>query len=130
MKKPLRRVMMIEDEVDIQAIARMALEVLGQFEVATCSSGPEGLAQTPIFQPDLILLDVMMPGTDGPATLAALRANPQTATIPVIFMTAKTQMHEIAEYQRMGALDVISKPFDPMMLPATIQAIWDAHVAS
>ena len=74
--------------------------------------------------PDLILLDVMMPGMDGPSTLKALREQPLTATTPVIFMTAKVQPYEVAEYKRLGALDVIAKPFDPMQLSATINAIW------
>ncbi|KAB8144300.1 response regulator [Chloroflexia bacterium SDU3-3] len=124
MSAPLQRVMMVEDEPDIQTIAQMALEVLGQFTVEICSSGPEALAKAPIFHPDIILLDVMMPMMDGPTTLSELRANPATAGIPVIFMTAKVQSHEIAQYQAMGALDVISKPFDPMRLPANIREIW------
>jgi two-component system, OmpR family, response regulator len=72
-------------------------------------------------------LDVMMPGLDGPGTLAALRANEQTRDIPVIFMTAKVQPHEIAQFRRQGALDVIAKPFDPMTLSATIRSMWDQH---
>lgn len=124
MSAPLQRVMMVEDEPDIQTIAQMALEVLGQFTVEICSSGPEALAKAPIFHPDIILLDVMMPMMDGPTTLSELRANPATAGIPVIFMTAKVQSHEIAQYQAMGALDVISKPFDPMKLPTNIREIW------
>ena len=121
----LSRVMMVEDEIDIQTIARLSLEVLGQFTVKICSSGPEALASAPDFVPDLILLDVMMPGMDGPTTLTALRAQPATANIPIIFMTAKVQTHEVAQYQAIGALDVISKPFDPMTLSATVRAIWE-----
>lgn len=130
MGAPLTRVMMVEDEADIQMIARLALEVLGQFTVYMCSSGPEALIAATEFLPDLILLDVMMPGMDGPTTLTALRAAPATATIPVIFMTAKVQTHEVAHYQAIGALDVISKPFDPMALSATIRTIWERHSAS
>ena len=124
MDAPLSRVMMVEDEADIQTIARLALEVLGQFTVVICSSGPQALAEAPLFKPDLILLDVMMPGMDGPTTLGTLRADPHTAGIPVIFMTAKVQTHEVAQYQALGALDVISKPFDPMTLSSKICEIW------
>ena len=74
--------------------------------------------------PDLILLDVMMPGLSGPSTLERLRADPATAAVPVIFMTAKVQPHEIAEYKTLGALDVIPKPFDPVTLADTVKSIW------
>jgi CheY-like chemotaxis protein len=79
--------------------------------------------------PDLILLNVMMPDMDGPSTLAALRQRPQTAHIPVIFMTAKVQAHEIGRYKELGALAVIAKPFDPMQLPTTVSTIWNQHYA-
>lgn len=127
MDAPLRKVMMVEDEADIQIIARLALEVLGGFTVEMCSSGQEALQCAVQFQPDLILLDVMMPIMDGPSTLQALRADPGVADTPIIFMTAKVQAHEVAQYQRLGALDVIVKPFDPMALSATIRAIWAKH---
>lgn len=77
-------------------------------------------------RPDLILLDVMMPGMDGPSTLARLRADPATAAIPVIFLTAKVQPPEVVHYQSLGALDVIAKPFDPMTLAAQVRQIWSA----
>lgn len=76
------------------------------------------------FKPDVILLDVTMPGMDGPATLKTLRQQPRTAAIPVIFMTAKVQADEVAHYKSLGGLDVIAKPFDPMTLSATIRRIW------
>lgn len=124
----LKRLLFVEDEPDIQVVARLALEAVGGFQVVICSSGKEALGKAPGFEPDLILLDVMMPGMDGPSTLLALRELPQTATTPVIFMTAKVQPYEVAEYKRLGALDVIAKPFDPMQLSATINSIWDqAH---
>jgi CheY-like chemotaxis protein len=124
----LKRLLFVEDEPDIQVVARLALEAIGKFQVELCSSGKEALAKAPGFEPDLILLDVMMPGMDGPTTLGALRELPQTATTPVIFMTAKVQPYEVAEYKRLGALDVIAKPFDPMQLSANINTIWNrAH---
>jgi two-component system OmpR family response regulator len=124
----LKRLLFVEDEPDIQIVARLALEAIGGFKVEICNSGREALEKAPTFGPDLILLDVMMPGMDGPTTLGALREQPQTATTPVIFMTAKVQPYEVAEYKRLGALDVIAKPFDPMQLSANITAIWNrAH---
>jgi two-component system OmpR family response regulator len=120
----MNRILHIEDEPDIQVVARIALEDVGGFVVSTASSGVEGLAMAEGLAPDLILLDVMMPGMDGPATLAALRAHPATASIPVIFMTAKVQSHEISRYKALGALGVINKPFDPMTLAAEVRAMW------
>jgi diguanylate cyclase (GGDEF)-like protein len=115
---------MVEDEPDIRAVAQLALESLGGFQVRICSSGHEAIQAAAAFDPNLILLDVMMPGMDGPSTLRALRALPPTAATPVIFMTAKVQPQEVAEYRAMGVLDVIAKPFDPMTLADTIQTIW------
>ena len=120
----LNRILMVEDETDIQEVAQLALEAVGGFTVCICSSGPEALEQAPRFGPELILLDVMMSGMDGPSTLLALRQMPQFSSTPVIFMTAKVQSHEVARYKELGALDVISKPFDPMTLSDTIVEIW------
>ncbi len=129
MTKTLSRILMVEDEPDIQAVARVALEVVGGFAVEMCSSGKEAWEQVLRHKPDLILMDVMMPGLDGPSTLHALRANPATAGFPVIFMTAKVQSHEVAHYKEIGALGVIAKPFDPMTLASTVRAIWDQDPA-
>ncbi len=124
MSDALKRILYVEDEPDIQAVARLALEMVGGFTLEVCSSGKEALEKTPGFVPQLLLLDVMMPGMDGPATLAALRALPGTATTPAIFMTAKVQPGEVAQYRGQGAVDVIPKPFDPMTLSSTIEEIW------
>ena len=124
----LQRILCVEDEPDIQAIARMALERVGGFQVHVCASGEQALREAPDFAPDMILLDVMMPGMDGPGTLAALRALPGLAAVPVAFMTAKVQPHEVAHYKSLGALDVIAKPFDPMALAAQVRQIWGRHV--
>ncbi|PUA17155.1 response regulator [Glaciimonas sp. PCH181] len=122
----LESIMYVEDDLDIQSIATMALESIGGFSVTLCSSGREALqAIENGIQPDLILLDVMMPNMDGPTTLAALRKLPQTATTPTIFMTAKAQPHEIAHFKVLGALDVIAKPFDPMLLAQQIRQVWE-----
>ncbi len=124
MTRPLERIMLVEDDPDIQAVGQLALEAVGGFTVQLCSSGQEALEHVPRFAPDLILLDVMMPGMDGPTTFEALRTKLADATPPVIFITAKVQAHEIAHYKQLGALDVISKPFDPMTLSETICGIW------
>ncbi len=121
---PLNRILMIEDDLDIQAVARLVLETLGGFTVEVCSRGHEALETAPVFRPDMILLDVMMPGMDGPTTLMHLRALPDMEEVPVVFMTAKVMPDEIEHYKTLGALDVIRKPFDPMALSATLNTIW------
>jgi two-component system OmpR family response regulator len=92
--------------------------------VLACGSGADALARFAEFAPDLVLLDVMMPGMDGPATLEALRRLPAGGGVPVVFMTARVQAHEILQYREMGAVDVIAKPFDPMTLAETVQTLW------
>ena len=125
MTEKLTRILYVEDEPDIQMVAKLALETLGGFTLEICSSGAEALERAPAFQPQLILSDVMMPGMDGPTTLGKLRELPQFAATPVIFMTAKVQPSEVAGYKALGAADVISKPFDPMTLSNQVQAIWE-----
>jgi len=123
----LERILCVEDDPDIQAVIQLALEMVGGFTVKLCASGLAALDDVASFQPDLILLDVMMPGLDGPGTLAALRQLPAAATLPVIFMTAKVQPDEVAHFLSLGALAVIAKPFDPMMLAQDIRALWRQH---
>ena len=123
-QRELQRILLVEDDVDIQAVARMSLESLCRFEVRVASSGAEALEAAAEFRPDLILLDVMMPEMDGPSTLSALRRLPEATETPVIFMTAKVQDHEVAEYLRLGALGVIAKPFDPMSLCTRLEESW------
>ncbi len=125
--KPLNRILMVEDEPDIQTIARLALEAVGGYEVEICDSGTEALEVAPVWAPDLVMLDVMMPGIDGRTTLMKLRELPEMTSTPVIFMTAKVQPQEVALYKSLGALDVVAKPFDPMTLADTVKAIWDGH---
>ena len=128
----LRRILFVEDDPDIQKIAKLALEALGGFAVLPCGSGPEalaivsGAAEAAGFVPDLVLLDVMMPGMDGPATLQALRQIPGAERLPAVFMTARVQEQEIAGYKAMGAAGVIAKPFDPLRLAETVLGIWKA----
>jgi CheY-like chemotaxis protein len=122
----LQRILYVEDEADIQAVAKLSLEMVGGFTVKICSSGEEALREAEAFAPDMILLDVMMPGIDGPNTLMGLRQIPSLANIPVAFMTAKVQPQEIAHYKSLGAKDVIPKPFDPMTLATQVRAVWVA----
>ncbi len=123
----LKRILYVEDEPDIQAVAKLALEMVGGFTVEVCSSGQEALDKVAAFAPQLVLLDVMMPGMDGPATLAALRQIPGQSELPVIFMTAKVQPGEVAHFKQLGAVEVIPKPFDPMTLSDTIRTVWKEH---
>jgi two-component system, OmpR family, response regulator len=126
----LTRILYVDDDDDIRSVAVFALEVVGGFQVAACASGPEALARALDFAPQLLLLDVMMPELDGPATLAALRQDAATAATPAIFMTAKVQRTEVDRLLALGAADVIAKPFDPMALPDTIRAIWERVACS
>jgi two-component system OmpR family response regulator len=127
----LKRILHVEDDPSIQAVAKVALEVVGGFQVLSCSSGQDALDQVQGFAPDFILLDVMMPGMDGPQTLAHIARLIDINQVPVAFMTAKVQPAEIAHYRSLGARDVIIKPFDPMQLATQVRAIWNlAHEQS
>ncbi len=125
----LTTILYVEDDPDIQAVAKMALEAVGGYTVVLCSSGEQALATARASRPDLILLDVMMPGLDGPATLEILRGDSELAHVPVVFMTAKIHPAEVERYLSLGAVDVIAKPFDPMALAGTVRAIWEAAQA-
>lgn len=123
----INKILLIEDEPDIQTIVTISLETIGGYKVKSCSSGYEALEIIKEYNPDLILLDVMMPGMDGPTTLKAIHEMPEFSSLPVIFMTAKAQAQEIYNYTNTGAIDVIIKPFDPMTLSNTIKNIWEKH---
>ena len=127
MANELQRILYIEDEPDIQAIALIALESIGGFTVAVCSSGPEAIKLAPQFKPDLLLLDVMMPGMDGVSALQKLRELPGLANTPALFMTAKVQPQEVEQLRQAGAMDVIPKPFDPMTLSENIKSLWNKY---
>ena len=120
----LQRILYVEDDPDIQVIAKLALIDLGGFSVTACTSGIEAIAAFPTSEAQLVLLDVMMPGMDGPETLQELRKLPGGEHIPIIFMTAKVQEHEVNHYLEMGAAGVIRKPFDPMTLAEQIRTLW------
>jgi len=116
------KVLIIDDEDDIRRIACLSLSRVGKMEVVDASGGPEGVRKAASERPDAILLDVMMPGLDGPATLSALRSNPATAEIPVVFLTAKAMASEIERLLGLGARGVLTKPFDPMSLPQELKS--------
>jgi len=121
---PLKKIILVEDEPDIQILVKIALETVGKFIVQVFSSGRELIQQADSLSADLILLDVMMPDMDGMSVLLNLRKNPNTAKIPVIFITASVSNQDIVKYKKTGALNVIAKPFDPMTLADTINKIW------
>jgi CheY-like chemotaxis protein len=117
-----RRVLLVDDEDDIRLVARASLERLAGWQVLAASSGREGIDVARAEQPDAIVLDVMMPGLDGPGTLVELRADPATADIPVVFLTAKVQAAERRRLEELGAAGVVAKPFDPMTLAGELSA--------
>lgn len=119
----IRKIMLVDDEPDIRKVGTLSLKHVGKWEVVAVSSGTEAGAVAVREQPDVILLDVMMPVQDGPTTLAKIRQEPATARIPVIFMTAKAQRHEVERLLGLGAAGVITKPFDPIALPEDIKRI-------
>lgn len=123
--RSLERILYVEDDPDIQTVAALALEVVGGFNVKVCSSGEQALEEAVPYAPDMILLDVMMPGMDGPSTLAALRKLPTLEHVPVAFMTAKVQPHEVDQLIALGAESVIAKPFDPMTLANQVRTLWE-----
>jgi len=120
----LKRVLLVDDEPDIQAIAKLSLEKVGGFQSLICSSGQEAIDCIAEFKPDIVLLDVMMPELDGPHTLKKLQEQGLVNRIPVVFFTAKVLSSEVNELKELGAEEVISKPFDPMTLPSQLEAIW------
>ncbi|HEX7481428.1 MAG TPA: response regulator [Polyangiales bacterium] len=117
------KVLLVDDEDDIRKIGRMSLESVGHFQTVLAASAAEAIELARLEQPDVILMDMMMPGTDGLAALGALRSFPELRAIPVVFMTARVQRDEVEHYLRVGATGVIQKPFDPMTLPEELTRI-------
>ena len=120
------KVLIIDDEEDVRRIAALSLTVLGGFDVVEADGGSEGIAKAATEQPDVILLDMMMPGMDGPATLVKLRDDPATTVIPVIFLTARAMSQEVERLKNMGAKGILTKPFDPTELAAQVKQILEA----
>ena len=122
-----KRILIIDDEYDIRAVAQLTLKTVAAWDVLIAASGMEGLRQAADEQPDVILLDVMMPNMDGIETFRALQANPATQSIPVILMTAKVQASEQRQFAELGVAGIIPKPFKGMKLPSQIAKTlgWD-----
>ena len=111
-----RRILVVDDEDDVREVTSLSLELIKGWQVRTCSCGEEAIRAAAEELPDAIVLDVMMPGLDGPATLEALRRDARTSAIPVIFVTAKAQPAEKRRLSELSVRGVIAKPFDPLTL--------------
>ena len=122
----MRKVLVIDDEQDVRYVARISLGRIGKMIVVEASSGLEGIACAKSERPDFILLDMMMPGMDGAATFHALRLDEETASIPVIFLTAVAKVADVQRLKELGARGVVLKPFDPITLAGELTAILDA----
>lgn len=124
----LKKIIYIDDQVDILLVAEYALSQIGEYEVLMCEGGVEALAKIEKFNPDLIILDVMMPEIDGPQTLSKIREIELFKTTPVIFITAKIFPVEVIELKSCdpGVIGVIPKPFNPVLISKTIQSSWDS----
>lgn len=125
MRNPLVKILCADDEPDMRMLIGLSLENVGGFTVSVCASGRELLERLSEFQPDLILLDAVMPGMDGLQTMKEIASHDQYRGIPVVFMTGKTDADGIEELRAAGAADVIKKPFDPMHLPEDIRKLWE-----
>jgi CheY-like chemotaxis protein len=120
----LKKIMHVDDDEDIRSLTKISLETIGGFQIAQCASGRAAIEAAPGFLPDLFLLDSMMPEMSGEETFAAMRDIPDLAAIPVIFMTAKAQVSATEAMLALGALGVITKPFDPITLPDQLRHLW------
>lgn len=118
-----RKILIIDDEDDIREVAALSLETVAGWEVVAASSGAQGLIRAAEYQPDAILLDVMMPGMDGPTTFRELRKNPATQGIPVLLLTAKVQSTDQRRFADLGVNAILFKPFDPLTLSEQIATV-------
>lgn len=123
----LKRVLHVDDDLDIRTITKLALEVVGDFEILQCSSGVQALEESAEFSPELFLLDYMMPNMDGETTYHNLRKMAGFEEVPVIFMTARAHGDFTEKLKEKGALGIISKPFDPMLLSDRLHDIWNSQ---
>jgi len=129
MSSDLKHILYADDEEDILDVATLSLETVGGLDVTTCGDGFQAIEAAYRMRPDLIMLDVMMPGMDGPTAMSRIRADPALSDIPVILLTARVRGPEVQEYFDLGADGVISKPFDPMTLSDEVRSIWSARRA-
>ncbi len=122
-----KRILVVDNEEYIQEVAKICLETVAKWEVLTAGSGEEGINKAATYQPDAILLDVMMPDMDGIATFEKLKVNTKTSDIPVILLTAKIQASDRHCYWELGIKEVIGKPFNPLELANQIATAlgWD-----
>ena len=127
-RNDLKTILYVDDEPDIREVVQMSLSLVEGLDVQVCESGERALQLLPQLKPDLVLLDVMMPGMDGPSTLQKMRTLPALAKIPVVFMTAKAMPQEVARFRELGAVSVIAKPFDPIQLGNQVIAVWEGIV--
>ncbi|MFN2645845.1 MAG: response regulator [Burkholderiales bacterium] len=123
-ERALERICYVEDDEDIQRIVRMSLERVGKMTVEVVSDPNLAIAVITRFKPDLVMLDWMMPGMDGPALFRRMKVEPETAALPVVFITAKATQRDMDELVALGAAGTISKPFSPRDLPDQLRAIW------
>ncbi len=123
---PLNRICYVEDDEDIQRIVRMSLERIGKLTVQVVSDPMQAIDAIRDFKPDLVMLDWMMPGMDGPTLFRKMRETPEIRDLPVVFITAKASSAEMDELRAMGAAGAISKPFSPKDLPDQLRSIWSA----
>ena len=124
-QEPLQRVLCVEDDDDIRRILRLSLEKIGRMTVGLVADPMQAIEAMVAFKPDLVMLDWMMPGMDGPTLLARMRERAETRALPVVFLTAKASQRELAELRELGAAGAISKPFAPKDLPDQLRAIWN-----
>ena len=125
--KPLKSLLYVDDDSDIREIVQMSLSLDGDLKVHTSDGGERALLKMRVEKPDLVVLDVMMPGMDGPSLLRRMRSDPELARIPVIFMTAKVSTGETGRLRELSSIGIIAKPFDPMTLGKQVRALWEAH---
>lgn len=124
--QPLSRICYVEDDEDIQRIVRMSLERVGKMTVEVVSDPLQAIERMRVFKPELVMLDWMMPGMDGPALFRKMREVDGIKDLPVVFITAKASQRDLDDLRAMGAVGTISKPFSPKDLPEQLRAIWHA----
>ncbi len=122
--EPLQKILYVEDDEDIAELIQLTLKKIGRLDVRHCLSGQEALDTFSDYRPQLVLMDVMMPNMDGPETFDKLKQRPEAKDTPVVFMTAKAQIHEQSKYKQMGAAGVIVKPCDPLSLCKRLNQYW------
>ncbi len=118
-----KKILIIDDEDDIREVAALSLETVAGWEVIVANSGAAGVERAKKDRPDVILLDVMMPGMDGPTTFRELQKAPTTSSIPVILLTAKVQSADQRRFADLGVRAVLTKPFDPLLLSSQIESV-------